>query len=206
MESYTCEPLSLDQIENIYHIWLKHDFPRNELKPFSMIRKAYARHEYACYGLFVDHTISGYAYLVQQLHGGKVSYLLDYFAITPGDRGQGYGGIFLQLLTERLSGADWLLCEAESPDAAQNAAERSLRQRRIAFYLRGGLVETGVTARVFGVEYVILELPRTILHTPEAVRQAYSSFYRNMLPAILYRCCIAARTTNPDTKVEATIS
>ena len=92
-----------------------------------------------------------------------------------------------------LQAADCALLEADDPDAATDAAEIARRQRRLRFYLRNGLLETGVTAVVFRVTYRILELPVSVPHSIPAVRGIYQNLYRHMLPECLYRTMVDVR-------------
>ena len=171
------------QIEQLYKSRLKKDFARNELKPLSAIRRAWDRNAYDCYGLFCAEEILGYAFFVRL---GK-TYLFDYLGIEAGRRGTGLGSIFLRQLAACLTDADCVVGEVEDPDRAGSAEERTLRERRLAFYLRNGYRSTGLKALVFGVDYCILELPVGRAHTADELRAIYAGIYRSLLPGPFFR-------------------
>ena len=72
--------------------------------------------------------------------------------------------------------------EVEDPETAADAESRLTRERRLRFYLRNGVLDTGVCSRVYGVDYRVLELPTAGAHAPETVRDCYTALYRSMLP------------------------
>ena len=108
-------------------------------------------------------------------------FLLDYFAILPEYRDCGCGSLFLQRLCSDLTGAEIILIESGDPDCAESDAERAVSERRLRFYLRNGCADTGVTARVFGVEYRLLEISRCP-HSQDDVRRIYRNIYESFLP------------------------
>lgn len=177
MEQLIRRRLTLQQAEQIYIQYMKQDFAPDELKPFEMIRAALARGEYECLGFYDGERFTGYAYLVRL---GK-TYLLDYFAIQADLRGSGYGSRILQMLRTEYADAESILIESENPDYAADKSDRADRQRRLRFYDKAGCLFTGVTVRLFGVEYKILELPVCGTHSPDAVREAYMRLYRSFL-------------------------
>ena len=60
--------------------------------------------------------------------------------------------------------------EIENPDFAKDEEERALRERRRQFYLRNGIVDTGVNIELAGVEYRIMEMLVGKPHTPDEIR------------------------------------
>ena len=175
------------EIGRIYRRYMKADFPANELKPLAMIYEAMDRDDYACYGLYAGEELLGYAffYVLRHEQGGR--YLFDYFAVAPGRRDAGLGSAFLRLLCEALRAADCVVGEVEDPDTAQDEGSRSTRERRLRFYLRNGVLDTGVRARVYGVDYRVLELPTARTHSREALREIYAALYQSMLPPAFFR-------------------
>ena len=98
--------------------------------------------------------------------------LLDYFAIAPEHRNGGYGSHSLALLLERFRDKKYIF-EIEMQDpTADNAADR---KRRKAFYLRNGLRETGLFAKVYGTDFEML--------TPDGslTFQQYTEFLQTIL-------------------------
>ena len=170
-------------IERLYRERLIVDFPPNELKSLSSMRRSWQRGNYDCYGLFDGEDILGYAFFFH-ICG---NYLLDYLAIDDGHRDQGLGSIFLQELTDCMAGADCLIAEVEDPDQAEDEETRTVRNRRLQFYLRCGCLKTELTAVVFGADYRILEVPVGKTHTTNELRDIYTDIYRNMLPEQFFR-------------------
>lgn len=85
--------------------------------------------------------------------GEKETAILDYFAISPKLRGGGYGSRALKLLLERFAGKTYIFEVERRDEKAPNAKER---ERRIAFYLRNGLQETGLFVRAYDTDFEIL--------------------------------------------------
>ena len=168
-----------DEIAALYADRLTRDFPPDELKPLSAIRQALARGRYACWGAADGPSILAYAFFVK-VDGWA---LVDYYAVREDLRGNGIGGRFLrELVAGPLGGMACALLEVEDPDCARDADERALRDRRLAFYLRNGLRQTGVSAVVWRVPYRILELPLGAPTPADQVRRVYAALYREMMP------------------------
>ncbi len=166
------------EIRAVYKKRMTRDFPADELKPLSAIEEALARGNYACYGFVEDGRILAYAYFIKD---GRWA-LADYFAVEEELRDQGVGSHFLQaLIAGPMRDFDCVLLEVEEPDCAPDAAERAHRERRLAFYLRNGLRETGVRAVVFHVPFRLLSLPGSAAQSPEQVRAIYAAMYRLIL-------------------------
>ena len=178
--------LSESEIEQVYMSHMKQDFPPEELKPLDTIYRALRRGQYRCIGLMDGEKLLGYAFFIILLHENRVSLLLDYFAVAAELRGCGIGTAFLQRLPELFPDADTVLIEVEQPDAAETDAEREHRSRRKAFYLRGGCIETGLKACIFGVPYDILQYPLAAAPDRAAVRTRYDACYRQILTEQLY--------------------
>ena len=166
------------QVELLYNARLKKDFSRDERRPLAAIRRAWKKSAYECYGLFDGTEIMGYAFFVRR----ERDYLLDYLAVTEDHRDQGFGSLFLQHLAERLQGADCVVVEVENPDRVEDEETRSVRRRRLQFYLRNGYRKSALTSTVFGVDYLILEVPTAMEHTTEELRTVYTELYRITLP------------------------
>mgnify|MGYP002624696476 CR=1 FL=1 len=165
-------------MELLYHTRLKKDFSRNERRPLAAIRRAWNQNAYECYALFDRDEILGYAFFVRR----DGDYLFDYLAIAEEHRDEGLGSQFLRQLAECLRGADCVVGEIEDPNKAEDDETRSLRERRLQFYLRSGYRTTELTSTVFGVDYRILEVPTAREHTTGELRTVYTELYRRMLP------------------------
>ena len=179
-------PLTLDEVREVYRRFMVKDFPEDERKPLRMIEQALAQDRYLCLGLFDGEEILGYAFFAYTESGGSRDCLFDYLAIREDMRNQGVGTQLLSGLAASLPKANSLILEVENPQMAKSEAERAQRQRRMDFYLRNGLRETGITSQVYGVEYSLLEAPVPRWHTPEEVRGICRRLYRSILPRNLY--------------------
>ena len=171
------------QVERLYEQRLRKDFPRNERRPLSSLRRSWEQGAYDCYGLFRGEDILGYAFFVRL---GQ-SFLFDYLAIAEAHRDEGLGSLFLRQLAACFSGADCVVGEVEDPDKAPDPAARALRERRLRFYLRSGYRLTGLRATVFGADYQLLEVPTGRTHSAGELREAYTALYRSILPPLFFR-------------------
>ena len=190
MERLHLAELGAEQIRRVYSTWMIRDFADDERKPLDRIVRALQRGEYRCIGLFTEEQICiGYAFLVML----KSAYLLDYFAIDVPHRDKGFGSAFLRMLVPELSGMEMLLIETEDPAAAVSEKERIQRDRRIRFYENAGCCATGVSACVYGVDYLLWELPLSGTHTAEQVRDAYAALYHIILPDEFYKKWVVIR-------------
>jgi len=176
--------LNKEQIEKVYNECMKVDFPPNELKPLAMIYKAMDEGVYFCYGLMEKENILGYAYLMK-LRDSE-DYLIDYIATDCNRRNQGLGAVILKELQELLKNADSVIGEVENPEMADREEDRVLQQRRYGFYMRNGLMDTGVLATCFGVPFIILEQKCRKTHTKEEIISLYKAHYKALLPKEMY--------------------
>ena len=171
--------LSLEEIREIYNIYLVNDFPKDEVKPLSMIEAAYRRGGYLSYGYFEEpEELRAYAFFL--VDGDK--YLLDYYAVREEFRGMGFGSRFIRELAEdTLKAVGCALLEIEDPAYAPDEETKALRESRRHFYMKNGLRDTGAEATVFGVEYKILEFPGKNSHSLEQIKTIYTDIYLTAL-------------------------
>ena len=178
------DALNIDQIRALHHERLLKDFPLDELKPIGMIESEIARGEYACYGAIEGDSIVAYAFFVTVNRCA----LFDYFAVRRDLRNQGIGSRFLQALIQGpLADMDCVLLEIDDPDRAENRRDKAQRLRRQAFYLRNGLIMTGVIVEVYHVFYRILTLPAGISPSDQKIREVYAMLYHSMINENLYK-------------------
>ncbi|MBR5110183.1 MAG: GNAT family N-acetyltransferase [Clostridia bacterium] len=188
MDLFTVETLSLSQIRAVYRERMKQDFPPDELKPLKMIEGALARDEYVCFGAVRCEEILAYAYFVKVKEDGKPFALFDYYAVRKDLRGQKIGSLFIQaLMRGPLQDMDAVVLEVDDPACAESPKELDIRSRRLAFYLRNGLKDTGVAATVFGVQFRILALPLGSPMAADEVKRRYAALYRALLPDRLFK-------------------
>lgn len=176
-ETLLLRTLSQEEVSEIYHTHTVYDFPKTELKPLSSMLQLLQAGDYLCYGLFENENLRAYAYFFVN----RDILMLDYFAVCRQFRCGGYGSRFLSLLKQVCSNIRGILLEVESPDCAQNQEEWSIRNRRVHFYQRNGVLKTQVTSRAFGVEYDIMYLPCKEICSDEQVREELLSVYRKMI-------------------------
>ena len=175
--------LILPEVREIYRKRMKNDFPGNELKSLAMIEKIFREGRYLCYGVRECADILAYAFFVRT----EDLYMLDYFAVKKDLRGSGIGSGFLKELNSRyLREATCVLVEVDDPFFAGNDKEKTICERRLAFYLGNGLLDTGAKARTFGADFLILEFPKGEPHSQAEAGEFYSRIYRSLLPKRIY--------------------
>lgn len=134
--------------ECVYALY-RQAFPEEEKKPVEMLEELVRQGKMEILAVAEGDSFIGLA--INMLAGEAA--LLDYFAISPELRGSGYGSRAVRLLVERFVGKPYIF-EVEKPDeAAPNAEER---KRRMAFYLRNGLKETGLFIHAYQTDFHIL--------------------------------------------------
>lgn len=145
--------LTLAEGEQIYAAHLKRDFPPSELKPWAMMSAAAQAGQYDLLAAFDHGVMVGYAW---QFRPDTGAILIDYLAVLPQYRGQGVGTVLLATLRQYYGEMGrGVLLESEYPPEAPDLEEAN---RRLAFYFRAGLEDTGVQTRLFGVRFQILAL------------------------------------------------
>lgn len=145
--------LNKSEIEKVYEAYLKEDFPKDELKPLKYINKMYDYGKYECLGFYDGETFVGYAYMV--IANDSDVRLLDYFAVLSGQRNNGIGGECLKALKKYYKDLKCVILESEHPTYSKDDKDKKIRERRISFYKRNGLIETDITTSVGGVYYKI---------------------------------------------------
>lgn len=145
--------LRLEEGEQIYTAYLKQDFPPSELKPWAMMAEAVRQGQYDLLAAYENGVMVGYAWQFRPASG---AILIDYLAVLPPYRGRGVGIALLDALRRYYANTGrGLLLESEYPPEAPDPAAA---QRRLRFYHRAGLTDTGVQILLFGVRYCILSL------------------------------------------------
>lgn len=119
-------------------------FPREERKPFAIIRRMHRRGKTDVWVLRQDGGFAGFAVTIN----GDGLILLDYLAVAEAQRGAGVGSAALAALTAAYPGCG-LLVEIESAFEPDDDQDERLRRRR--FYERAGFRSCHTLAGVFGV-------------------------------------------------------
>lgn len=156
-------PLDWLRIRMLY----RRAFPREERKPFAMIRKMYRASRTDVWLAEQDGRFAGLAATIN----GDGIVLLDYLAIHEQKRSSGIGSAFLQMLMAHYDSQGFFV-EIEAADQADPSGEKA---RRKAFYLRNGLDDMHVVAILFGVRMELLG--RKCSLDFDAYRDFYRTYY-----------------------------
>ncbi len=141
------EPHSPMDWARIYALY-RRAFPREERKPFAMIRRMKKAGKTDLWLLDLDGRFAGLAITIN----GPETILLDYFAIHDKKRGKGVGSAALQAVLTKYADKAFFL-EIEYPLSGDPDGHMA---RRKAFYLRNGLTEMNTHALLFGVPMELL--------------------------------------------------
>lgn len=175
--------LAKEEVETIYNTFMVNDFPADELKPLDRIIISMDNGIYECLGYFDGDELTSYALFVIL----DKNYLLDYFAVLDGKRNEGLGSAFLKELSgDYLKGNKSFIIEVENPEFAESQDERNLMERRIGFYYRNGFKNTGIKAKLWSANFLIM-VPQNSDYATEDIRKNYISFYKNTLPPEMFR-------------------
>lgn len=141
-------PKKISQLYRLKRLY-KRAFPIEERKPFCIIRKMQKRGKTDIWYFEENGVFLGLATTINS--DEKV--LIDYFAVSEGIRGLGYGTQMLRELISHYSPRGVFL-EIEIPYEDSVNYEQRLRRKR--FYLNAGLSEMDTKAKLFGVDMELL--------------------------------------------------
>ena len=175
--------LTVPEAKIMYDKHMVNDFPDSERKPFKMIEKGMNAGTYLFFGYKEAGEYIAYAVLVKN----DDDYLFDYLAVVDGKRNGGIGAEFLKAVSKFVGKCDSIIGEVEDPDYATNEDDRNLQERRYQFYLRNGIIDTGLRVKLFGVDFRILEIDLGYAHSKEETEVLYKKHYKAILPWILYK-------------------
>lgn len=140
-----------EQLKPVYALYIE-AFPEIERKPISLIEEKVAEGTSEVFAIMDGDEFVGFAIYVI----GEKLVLLDFFAILPEKRCEGYGSKVFPLLMTHYPEKHFLL-EIEDPNAVGlEPEELDARKRRRAFYLRQNMVEMPFLIDLFGVEMEVL--------------------------------------------------
>ena len=161
------------RIKRIY----KEAFPKNERKPFSIIKKLNRSGKGSLEVILLDGKMCGFFFTVFE---GELA-LVDYFAISKDYRNRGIGKLAIEALSEKYFQKKMFL-EIEDPSVSDEAA------RRLCFYKRCGFLQTGIKVNLFGVHMELLTLGEFEVDFP-----TYFDFYVSMVGELLASKCVKER-------------
>ncbi len=154
-----------EERENVKKLYLT-AFPKEERKPFDLITEKQAEGGADIFYLEDNGEFSGLAIPAMD----KDIVLLVFFAIADGKRGGGCGSKALQMIMEKYKGKRFIL---EIEDTSAEAGNKEQRIRRKSFYMKNGLINTGLMANVMGVEMEVLG------NTTDITFEEYWNVYEN---------------------------
>lgn len=180
------ERLNEEELAKLYQERIIYDFPEAEVKPLSLMKKLMRENNYIVLLFKQNHLPVAYTILSSLKNRSLV--LLDYFAVYPSYRGHGLGGKILTHMKEELQNYDGVLLEVENP-MLSDVETRHLKERRIAFYLRSGVIHTHFETSTQNVPYQILFYPikkekLTMKETKEGMDAFYSYFFPSEISEI----------------------
>lgn len=158
-------PTTMLQWFRIYRLY-QSAFPKNEKKPFSMIRSMQKKGKTDVWYCEKNGKFAG---LVVTINGPE-QILLDYLAVGEKYRGQGVGSELLQQMRKQYAGKGVFLEIETVTESADNYEER---KRRKKFYLSNGMTEMKVYVELFGVEMELLGFDCMLTF------EEYQAFYRD---------------------------
>lgn len=168
--------LMKEDLREIY-LHMEQDFPANERKPLRLIEESFDTGFMEGYGFFRTEQETSVLLAYALFVSIRDVLLFDYYAVIPECREKGVGSYFLNELKEKLADKECVIGEVENPDYCEDPDERRVMERRIDFYLRNGLRDTGASGKVYGVEYRFLEMELGGTHSKEEAEERIGRFY-----------------------------
>ena len=150
--------LHSDELCLLHKECIKRDFPKNEVRPYSMIKRLEKNNLYVAYGAYCNNELVAYATFFNLPESPVV--LLDYLAVQPQYRGKGIGSSFFiefnEIVKSEFPHSKVLAIECENPQYATDINDKVTREKRIDFYIRNGAFLTESKLYAFGVNYNLL--------------------------------------------------
>lgn len=147
-----------EEFPSLYQNHIVRDFPPEERPPYAAMYDHIAQGLHECFLYYENEEASGYIITASGNPNGYV--LISFLAIMDGKRGCGTGTRLLNTIAERFRGKKGLIIEVEKPECAANAEEKILRERRIAFYKKGGYI------MLPGIDYALFQVPMHLMVLP----------------------------------------
>ena len=93
----------------------------------------------------------------------------------------------MKIILESCKNKNGVILEVENPEAAQTEEERSIREKRVAFYKRCGMKMSDVVIWLYGVEYCMLYYDMESDGVETEIIKVMKNLYQNVLPKPVYR-------------------
>ena len=176
LDRLTLKELTTDDLDKKYYATLNADFPVTEIRNLESIKSYIRQGMYFCYDLYLkddekecseskeegkeggkensNGKYVGYAYFLKDPLSGWM--LLDYLGVKKELRGMGYGSMFLTKVLKVLGRDNYVFIEVEAAEFLPFKPFDSHRQKRLDFYIKNGLLDTGVVTETYTVFYTIL--------------------------------------------------
>jgi GNAT superfamily N-acetyltransferase len=174
--------LDAGELTRLYNTELVRAFPPSELKPLKSMLNLMEQNRYEALGMYDADGLHGYA--LTWLEPGIPFALLDYFGTLEGQRGSGLGTRMLDMLSAHYKDYRGIFGEAEGAFSA-DPEEKSLQERRLAFYERNGFRYGGYDCALFGVHYLTLIRGDEDV-TAEELLDAHQRIYKSGIPPKVY--------------------
>ena len=142
-------------------------FPKEELLPWWLVRLLTIQKCVDLTGYYQEETFAGFTFTAT---AGNILFVL-FFAVEDHRRGEGLGSAILQYLKDSNSGKTIVLNVEPVDERAENNDQRI---RRMAFYKKNGVYDTGYNIREVGVVF------RGLATAPELDTAAYGKVFRKM--------------------------
>lgn len=150
--------LQPDELRSLHKECIKRDFPKNEVRPYNMVKRLVKDKLYVAYGAYKDNKLIAYATFFNIPQDTVV--LLDYLAVQPQYRGTGIGSNFFvkfkDIVKSEFPSAKVIAIECENPQYASSTQDKKAREKRINFYKQNGAIITESNLFAFGVNYKLL--------------------------------------------------
>lgn len=190
--------LPLNKLKQFYKENVVRDFPKNERRPYRTIKKLYKKGWYRLLCMYDGNSIlQGYAFLFYS--ADKKTVLLDYFAVMPNMRGSGIGSSFLCQMVHILD-VDGIIIESEFPESAPNDHEKTIRNKRIAFYTRNKAQLSDYLWTAFNVDYNLLWIPVKCKYDGRNIAQQVNKLYKECLPIFVGKRFLSYKKTKNNTQ------
>ena len=171
------ERLTKEQLKKIYVERMTEDFPEAELKPLEAMYDMMDRDCYEALAVLDDEGVIGYSLMTKI--PGQNYLLLDYLSIYKEYRQCGYGSKVLEGLKVYYSGKT-IFIESENPDYIDEKSHDTA-VKRVGFYEKNGVKDTGVLTRIWTVPYINYMLGDLNL-SKEQAQKALEVIYETMIP------------------------